>query len=157
MISLNSDNEPSWFADIANYLRGFVLIRLFGGVWTGKKLWIFSKLATMVPSGDIMARTTPSRKFLTLVSSGLPFIAMPMTWSHTVTHVNIKEKSHRGTKCPKILFRFVRSLTCGALTLWVRSRLYEGTDIYSWLSTMCLNGLKRKRSLLTTPELLLNS
>ncbi|GKC11098.1 reverse transcriptase domain-containing protein, partial [Tanacetum coccineum] len=26
----------------------------------------------------------------------------PMTWSHTVTHVNVMEKSHRGTKCPKI-------------------------------------------------------
>ncbi|GKE40305.1 reverse transcriptase domain-containing protein, partial [Tanacetum coccineum] len=27
MISLNSDNEPSWFADIANYLVGNVLIK----------------------------------------------------------------------------------------------------------------------------------
>ncbi|GKA57736.1 reverse transcriptase domain-containing protein, partial [Tanacetum coccineum] len=153
MISLNPYNEPSWFADIANYLVGFVLIRLFGGVWTGKKLWIFSKLATMVPPGDIMARTTLPRKFSTLVSSGLTFIAMPMTWSHTVTHVNVREKSHRGTKFPKILFRFVRSLTSGASTLWARSRLHEGSDIYSWLSTMCLNGLKRKRSPLTMPEL----
>ncbi|GJU72418.1 reverse transcriptase domain-containing protein [Tanacetum coccineum] len=57
MISLNPDNEPSWFADIANYLVGNVLIKgiLFGGVWTGKKLWIFSRLAIMVPPGDIMA------------------------------------------------------------------------------------------------------
>ncbi|GJW90690.1 reverse transcriptase domain-containing protein, partial [Tanacetum coccineum] len=66
MISLNPDNEPPWFADIANYLVGFVLIKLFSGVWTGRKPWIFSKLAIMVPPGDIMARTTPPRKFLTL-------------------------------------------------------------------------------------------
>ncbi|GJY97443.1 reverse transcriptase domain-containing protein [Tanacetum coccineum] len=61
MISLNPDDEPSWFADIANYLVGNVLVKgiSFGGVWTGKKLWIFFKLATMVPPGDIMARTTP--------------------------------------------------------------------------------------------------
>ncbi|GJW31711.1 reverse transcriptase domain-containing protein [Tanacetum coccineum] len=72
----------------------------------------------------------------------------------TVTLVNVREKSHKGTKCPKILFRFVRSLTCGASTLWACSRIHEGTDIYSWLSTMCLNGLKQNRSPLTTPELL---
>ncbi|GJS50247.1 reverse transcriptase domain-containing protein, partial [Tanacetum coccineum] len=149
MISLNLDNEPPWFADIANYLVGNVLVR---GIRAG--LWIFFRLATMVPPGDIKARTTPPRKFLTMVFSGPPYIAMPMTLSHTVTHVNVKEKSHRGTKCPKILFRFVRSLTSEASTLWAHSRLHEGTDIYSWLSTICLNGLKRKRSPLMTPELL---
>ncbi|GJT59412.1 reverse transcriptase domain-containing protein [Tanacetum coccineum] len=103
MISLNPDNEPLWFADIANYLVGNVLIKgiLFGGVWMGRKLWIFSKLATMVLPGDIMARTTPPRKFLTLDFSGPPYIAMPKTLSHTVTHVSVREKSHKGTKCPQ--------------------------------------------------------
>nr|GEY77211.1 reverse transcriptase domain-containing protein [Tanacetum cinerariifolium] len=177
IISLNLDNEPSWFADIA--LKGchpsskryslrmfdiiygmtpisfrFVLIILFDGVWTNKKLWIFSRLATMVPPRDIMARTTLSRKFLTLVFSSPPYTAMPMTLSHTATHVNIREKYYKGTKCPNILFRFVRSLTSRASTLWARSRLYEGTDIYSWLSTIYLNGLKRRRSLLMMLELL---
>ncbi|GJU91850.1 hypothetical protein Tco_1304273 [Tanacetum coccineum] len=150
MISLNPDNEPPWFTDIANYLVGNIIQRCVDG----QELWIFSKLATMVPPGDIMARTTPLRKFLTPVFSGPPYIAMPMIWSHIVTHVNVREKSHRGTKCPKILFRFVRSLTYRASTLWARSRLREGTDIYSWLSTMFLNGLKRKRSPLMMPELL---
>nr|GEW24417.1 reverse transcriptase domain-containing protein [Tanacetum cinerariifolium] len=86
MISLNLDNKPLWFADIANYLVGnvlvkrchpnrkrnslrifdiiygmtpisfgFVLIRLFDCVWTGRKLWTFSKLAIMDPPGDTMA------------------------------------------------------------------------------------------------------
>ncbi|GKC47299.1 hypothetical protein Tco_1065021, partial [Tanacetum coccineum] len=82
MITLNLDDEPPWFANIANYLVGNVLVRgiLLGGVWTGRKLWIFLKLATMVLLGDIMARTTPLRMFSTLVSSGLPYIVMPMTW-----------------------------------------------------------------------------
>ncbi|GJW03227.1 reverse transcriptase domain-containing protein [Tanacetum coccineum] len=131
---------------------GFVLIRLIGGVWTGWKLWIFSKLAIMDPPGDTMAGTTPLKKFLTLVFSGLPFIAMPRTLSRIVTHVSVREKSHSGTKCPKILFKFVRFLTSEASILWARSRLQEGTDIFSWLSTMCLNGWKRKRSPLTTPR-----
>ncbi|GJV91219.1 reverse transcriptase domain-containing protein [Tanacetum coccineum] len=82
-ISLNPDDEPS----MTPISFGFVLIRSFGGVWTGKKLWIFFKLATMVPPGDIMARTTPPRKFSTPVSSGPPYTAMPMTWSHTICEI----------------------------------------------------------------------
>ncbi|GJZ31474.1 reverse transcriptase domain-containing protein, partial [Tanacetum coccineum] len=69
MISLNPDNKPPWFADIANYLVGNMLVKgiLFDGVWTGRKLWIFSKLAIMDPLGDTMAQTTPLKKFLTLI------------------------------------------------------------------------------------------
>ncbi|GKD54766.1 reverse transcriptase domain-containing protein [Tanacetum coccineum] len=75
------------------------------------------------PTGGHHGPTTPPRKFSTLVSSGPLYIVMPMTWSNTVTHVNVKEKSHKGTKCPKILSRFVRSLTYGASNLWARSHL----------------------------------
>ncbi|GKD60084.1 reverse transcriptase domain-containing protein [Tanacetum coccineum] len=153
MISLNPDNEPSWFADIANFLVGNVLVKgiLFDGMWTGRKPWIFSRLAIMVLPGDTMARTTLIKKFLTPVFSGPPFIAMPKTLSRTVTHVSVMERSHSGTKC------LVRFLTSGASILWAHSCLQEGTDIYSWLSTMSLNWLKRKRSPLTTPELWLSS
>ncbi|GKD94254.1 reverse transcriptase domain-containing protein [Tanacetum coccineum] len=139
MISLNPDNKPSWFADIANYLMG-------------KKLWTFSKLAIMDPPGDTMARTTPRNKFLTQDFSGPPSIAMPKTLSCIVTRVSIRERSHNGTKCPKILFRFVRFSTSGASISWGRSRLQEGTNIFSWRLTMFRNGLKRKRSPPTTPE-----
>ncbi|GKB70565.1 hypothetical protein Tco_0931977 [Tanacetum coccineum] len=55
-------------------------------------------------------------------------------------------------KYPRILSKMLRSLTYGASTLWARSRLHEGTDIYSWMSTMCLNGLKRRRSPQMTPN-----
>ncbi|GJW87153.1 reverse transcriptase domain-containing protein [Tanacetum coccineum] len=37
-------------------------------------------------------------------------------------------KSHKRMKCPRILSKFVRSLTCGASTLWGRSRLHEGSQ-----------------------------
>ncbi|GJS24373.1 reverse transcriptase domain-containing protein [Tanacetum coccineum] len=142
MISLNPDIIPPWFADIANYLVGN----------TGRKLWTFSKLAIVDPPGDTMARTTPRKKPLTSDFSGPPFIEMPRTLSHIVTRVSVRERSHNGTKCPKILFRFVRFLTSRASISWGRSRLQEGTDIFSWLSTMFRNGLKRKRSPPTTPE-----
>ncbi|GKD55286.1 hypothetical protein Tco_1288673, partial [Tanacetum coccineum] len=75
-----------------------------------------------------------------------PFTVMPMTWSHAVTLVNVWEKSHNVIKCLKMLFKFVRFLTFGALTSWAHSRLYEGTSIYSWPSIICQNRLKRKRS-----------
>ncbi|GKB78083.1 reverse transcriptase domain-containing protein [Tanacetum coccineum] len=96
MISLNPENKPLWFADIANYLVGN----------TGRKLWTFSKLAIMDPPGDTMARTTSRKRFLTPEFSGPPFIEMPGTLLRIVTRVSVRERSHNGTKCPKILFRF---------------------------------------------------
>nr|GEU43849.1 reverse transcriptase domain-containing protein [Tanacetum cinerariifolium] len=96
MISLNPDNEPLWFADIANYLVGNVLIKgmssqqkkkFFKDVrhyfWDDPYLfWICAdqiirrcvdgqeamdilQACHNGPTGDIMARTTPPRKFLT--------------------------------------------------------------------------------------------
>ncbi|GKB36626.1 reverse transcriptase domain-containing protein [Tanacetum coccineum] len=51
-----------------------------------------------------------------------------------------------GMRCLKTPSKFVKSLTFGALTLWARSRLHEGTNIYSWRSTTCQNGLKQNHS-----------
>ncbi|GKF37840.1 reverse transcriptase domain-containing protein [Tanacetum coccineum] len=45
-------------------------------------------------------------------------------------------------RCLKIPSKFVKSLTFGVLTSWGRSRLQEGTNIYSWPSITCQNGLK---------------
>ncbi|GKE45218.1 hypothetical protein Tco_1472502 [Tanacetum coccineum] len=42
------------------------------------------------------------------------------------------------------------------LISWGRSRLHEGTNTYSLQSTIRKNGLKRKRSPQTTPELFAN-
>ncbi|GJV29485.1 reverse transcriptase domain-containing protein [Tanacetum coccineum] len=66
-------------------------------------------------------------------------------------------KSHNEMKCLKTQFKFVRFLTFGASTSWARSRLHEGTSIYSWPSIICRNGWKRRRSPPMTPELFANS
>ncbi|GKD87405.1 reverse transcriptase domain-containing protein [Tanacetum coccineum] len=55
-------------------------------------------------------------------------------------------------KCHTMPSKFVRSLTFGASILWDRSRLHEGTSIYSWPSIICQNGLKQKHSPPMTPE-----
>ncbi|GJV92203.1 reverse transcriptase domain-containing protein [Tanacetum coccineum] len=73
-----------------------------------------------------------------------------VTWCKIV---NVKEKSRNVMRCLKMQFKFARSLTYGASTLWARSRLHEGTSTFSWPLTTCQNGLKRKRSPLMMPEL----
>nr|GFA14503.1 reverse transcriptase domain-containing protein [Tanacetum cinerariifolium] len=60
---------------------------------------------------------------------------------------------YNGMKCLKIPSKFVRFSTYGASISWVCSHLHEGISIYSWPSITYRNGLKRKRSPLTMPEL----
>ncbi|GJY02412.1 reverse transcriptase domain-containing protein [Tanacetum coccineum] len=61
--------------------------------------------------------------------------------------------SQKKMECPKMKFKYARSLTCGASISWARYRLLKGTSTYSWPLTTCLNGLKRKRSPLMMTEL----
>nr|GEV02146.1 retrovirus-related Pol polyprotein [Tanacetum cinerariifolium] len=117
----------------------------------------FSKLATMDPRGDIMVLTSPPRRSLMPVSFGPPSTRMPTSLSKTVTRANNKEKFHNVMRCLRTPSKFVKFLTFGALTLWSRSRLHEGTNIFSWPSFICRNGLKRKRSPPMTPELFASS
>ncbi|GJS26695.1 reverse transcriptase domain-containing protein [Tanacetum coccineum] len=132
MISLNPDNEPLWFVDIANYLVGNIIRRCIDG----KEAMDILQACHNGPTGGHHGPNYTAKKFFTLVFSGPPFTAMPKTLSRTVTHVSVRERSHSGMKCPKILFRFVRFLTSGASILWAHSRLQEGTDIFLWLSTI---------------------
>nr|GFA97970.1 reverse transcriptase domain-containing protein [Tanacetum cinerariifolium] len=136
-----------WFADFANYHAGNFIVK-------AKKLSTFSKLATMDPREDIMVQISLPKRSLISVSFGPPSTRMPTSLSKTVTRANDKEKFHNEMRCLKIPSKFVKSLTFGALTLWARSRLHEGTNIFSWPSTICQNGLKGKRFPPMTPEIL---
>nr|GEZ76646.1 reverse transcriptase domain-containing protein [Tanacetum cinerariifolium] len=66
-----------------------------------------------------------TKKVLTLVSTGLQSIVMPMNWSNLVTLFNVREKFHNGMKCLKIQSKFARFLTFGASISWGRSLLHE--------------------------------
>nr|GEZ12466.1 hypothetical protein [Tanacetum cinerariifolium] len=120
-------------------------IKSSGGVFTARKPLTFSRLATMDTPGDIMALTTPPKRCLTPVSIGSQSTVMPMTWSNLVTLVNVRERFRNEMKCLKIPSKFAKFLTFGASISWGRSRLHEGTSIYSWPLITCRNGSKRKR------------
>ncbi|GKD38146.1 reverse transcriptase domain-containing protein [Tanacetum coccineum] len=72
------------------------------------------------------------------------FTKMPMTWSYSVTLVNVKVKSRKKIKCPKMQFKYVRSLTYGASISWDHSRLLEGIIPFSWPLTTCLIWVEAK-------------
>ncbi|GKA06803.1 reverse transcriptase domain-containing protein [Tanacetum coccineum] len=84
------------------------------------------------PTGGHHGANYTAKKSLILVSIGRRFIEMPMTWSHGVTLVNVNAKSSNVMRCLKMQFKFARSLTYGALTLWACSPLLEGTSKFSW-------------------------
>nr|GEV83157.1 reverse transcriptase domain-containing protein [Tanacetum cinerariifolium] len=100
-----------------------------GGVYTARKPLTFSRLATIDPPGDIMARTTPPRRCLTPDSIGPRFTVMPKTWSNLVTFVNVKERFCNVMKCHKIPSKFARFSTFGhrfhrAVLVFTREQIY---------------------------------
>ncbi|GJW75481.1 hypothetical protein Tco_0134851 [Tanacetum coccineum] len=86
-----------------------------------------------------MVQTSQPKRSLTPVSSGPPSIKMPTSLSRTVTRANVKEKLHNVMRCLKTPSKFVKSLTCGASTLWARSRLHEGTKNMEFTSPSLLH------------------
>nr|GEZ03659.1 reverse transcriptase domain-containing protein [Tanacetum cinerariifolium] len=118
----------------ARLLRWVLLLQEFKfkiksseGVYTSRKPFTFTRLATMDPPRDIMAQTTLLKRF------------------------------HNEMKCHKIPSKFVRFSTFGASTSCGHFHLQEGTNIYSWLLPTFQNGSKRKRSPPMTPKLFANS
>nr|GFC49187.1 reverse transcriptase domain-containing protein [Tanacetum cinerariifolium] len=109
-------------------------------VCTERKLLTFSKLATMDLRGDIMVQILLLRRSLMPVSSGPPFTKIPMNLLKIMTRANGKGKFRNGMRCLRIPSKLVKSLTYGALILWARSRLHEGTNIFLWRSTIYQNG-----------------
>ncbi|GJU16664.1 hypothetical protein Tco_1144630 [Tanacetum coccineum] len=136
--------------------RRFNTKRRIQKIHEAKKLLTSSQLAIVDLPRDITVPTTPPKRFLTQNFIGLQFTEMPMTWSPDVTLVSVKENFCNVMKCLKIPSKFAKFLTCGASISWGRSCLHEGTNTYSWRLTICQNGLKRKRSPPTTPELFAN-
>nr|GEX12674.1 reverse transcriptase domain-containing protein [Tanacetum cinerariifolium] len=85
---------------------------------------IFLRLATMDPPGDIMAQTTQPR--------------------------SIKGRFRKEMRCRKISSKFAKFLAFGALTLWGRSRLLEGTNTYSFGTPEPSSVIEKRTSAMTS-------
>ncbi|GJX51126.1 reverse transcriptase domain-containing protein [Tanacetum coccineum] len=138
------DNSTTMVADFCKipcgelHLQGNVRV-----VFRGKKLLTFSKLATMDPQGDTTVPITPLKRSSIQDFIGPQSTKMPTTLSPDVTFVNIKAKFRNVMRCHKTPSKFAKSLTFGTLILWGRSRLQEGTNIYSWQSITYQMGLTK--------------
>ncbi|GJU87970.1 reverse transcriptase domain-containing protein [Tanacetum coccineum] len=137
-IALQDQSTP-WFADFANYHAGKFVIK---GMTSQQKNKFFKDVKHYFWDDPFLFKICVSDQD----SIGPPSTRMPMTLSPVVTFVNVKEKLRNVMRCHKTPSKFAKSLTSGALILWGRSRLQEGTSTYSWLLTTCQNGLKQKRS-----------
>nr|GEX76791.1 reverse transcriptase domain-containing protein [Tanacetum cinerariifolium] len=99
MIAFNDENKPLWQCV------------------DGKEAMDILEACHHGPTGGHQGPNYTAKKFLIRVSFSPLYIVMPMTWSNIMTRVNVKEKSYKGTNCPRILSRFVRSLTYEASAL----------------------------------------
>ncbi|GKD36743.1 hypothetical protein Tco_1256950 [Tanacetum coccineum] len=167
MVTFHGDYNTLWFADIANYHAGnFIVKGMLFRICADQVIrrCVYGQEAVDIliachngPTGGHHGTNYTAKKSLILVSIGRLFTEMPMIWSYGVMLVNVKAKSRNVMRCLKMQFKFTRSLTYGASTLWARSRLHEGTHTFLWPLTTCQNGLKRKRSPLMMPKLFIGS
>nr|GFC30594.1 reverse transcriptase domain-containing protein [Tanacetum cinerariifolium] len=128
MVSFRGDSSTSWFANFSNYHAGNFVVK---GMSSQQK-----------------------NKFIKDVKHY--FWDDPFLFKICADQVIRRERFRNEMECLEIPSKFVRFLTFKELILWGRSRLHEGTSIYSWPSITCRNGSKRKRSPPTTPELFAN-
>nr|GEV40727.1 reverse transcriptase domain-containing protein [Tanacetum cinerariifolium] len=94
------------------------------------------------PTGRHHGANLTAKRSLMPVSSGPPFTRMPTSLSKIMTRANDKGKFHNRMRCLRIPSKLVKSLTFGALILWARSCLHEGTNIFSQVE-VSNRGLKR--------------
>ncbi|GJY86896.1 reverse transcriptase domain-containing protein [Tanacetum coccineum] len=162
---MTSQQKNKFFKDVKHYFwDGMILSCLRYVLISDKRLLCFQgkkhmnilQASTVDLLGDTMVPITQQERSSIQDSIGPPSTRMPMTLSPVVTFVNVKEKLRNVMRCHKTPSKFAKSLTSGALILWGRSRLQEGTSTYSWLLTTCQNGLKQKRSPPMMPELFAN-
>nr|GEX74701.1 reverse transcriptase domain-containing protein [Tanacetum cinerariifolium] len=126
-ISKNGIEVDMAKVDVIGMLPHPTTVRSSDGVFTARKPLTFSRLATMDPPRDTMARITPPKRCLTLDFIGSQSIVMPTTWSNLVTLVNVRERFGNKMKCLKIPSKFAKFLTFEESISWGRPRLYEGT------------------------------
>ncbi|GJS39800.1 reverse transcriptase domain-containing protein [Tanacetum coccineum] len=151
MVTFRGDDNAPWFADFANYHAGNFVIK---GMSSQQKRKFFKDVKHYFWDDPFLFKICADQVIRRCVHGKEAFDILE------ACHNGPTGGHHGANLCPKrclkIPSKFVKSLTFGALTSWGRSRLQEGTNIYSWPSITCRNGLKQKRSPPMTPELFTN-
>ncbi|GJX91915.1 reverse transcriptase domain-containing protein [Tanacetum coccineum] len=132
IISFHGDSSTPWFTDITNFHAGNFVVKGMSSQQKKKffkdvKHYFWDDPYLFRIGADQVQNYTAKKVF----DSGFYWPTIyrdAMTWSHGVTLVNVKAKSCKKLKCPKMQFKYARSLTCGASISWARSRLLEGTS-----------------------------
>ncbi|GJS72990.1 reverse transcriptase domain-containing protein [Tanacetum coccineum] len=157
MVIFHGDTSTPWFADIANYHAGNFIMK---GMSSQQKKKFFKDVKHYfwddpylfrIGADQVIRRCVYGQEAVDILTT---CHNRPTGGHHGANYTAKKAKSCKKIKCPKIQFKYARSLTYGPLISWARSHLHEGTRIYSWPSITCRNGLKRKRSPPMTPELI---
>ncbi|GJY56593.1 reverse transcriptase domain-containing protein [Tanacetum coccineum] len=157
-VALRNDSTP-WFADFANYHAGNFIVK---GMSSQQKNKFFKDVKHYFWDDPFLFKICADQVIRRCVSGQEAFDILKAchsgpTGGHYGANYTAKKAKFRNVmRCHKTLSKFAKSLTFGALILWGRSRLQEGTNIYSWQSITYQNGLKQKRSPPMMPELFAN-
>nr|GEY19386.1 reverse transcriptase domain-containing protein [Tanacetum cinerariifolium] len=176
MVSFHGDSSTSWFADFANYHAGYFVVK---GMSSQQKNKFFKDVKHYfwddpflfkICTDQVIRRCVIGQEAVDILKAchnGPRLSRLENPHQSVLNKKEINEmfpfetlnmeKSRNVMKCLKMPSKFARFSTYGTSISWGRSRLHEGTSIYSWPSITYQNGLKRKRSPPMTPELFANS
>ncbi|GKF50480.1 hypothetical protein Tco_0146947, partial [Tanacetum coccineum] len=158
-LGMSSQQKKKFFKDVKHYFWDDPYLFRIGANQVIRRCVFGQEVVDILtachngPTGGHHGANYTAKKSLIPVFIDRLFTEMPMTWSHGVMLVNVKEKSRKKMKCPKIQFKYARSLMFWALISWGHSHLLDGICTFSWPLTTCLNRWKQKRSPLMMPEL----
>ncbi|GJS14034.1 reverse transcriptase domain-containing protein [Tanacetum coccineum] len=150
-VALRVDSTP-WFADFANYHAGNFIVK---GMSSQQKNKFFKDVKHYFWDDPFLFKICADQVIRRCVSGQEAFDILKAchsgpTGGHYGANYTAKKVFDSGFYWPTI-YKDAHDFIS-----WGRSHLLEATNTYSWRSTICQNGLKRKRSPPTTPELSAN-
>ncbi|GJY59020.1 reverse transcriptase domain-containing protein [Tanacetum coccineum] len=151
MISFNGDSSTLWFADITNYHAENFIVK---GMSSQQKKKFFKDVKHYFWDDPYLFRICADQVIRRCVFGQEAVDILTACHNGPTGGHHDANYTAKKMKCPKMQFKYARSLTYGASISWGHSRLLEGISTLSWPLTTCLNGLKQKRSPLTMPELI---
>nr|GEV60319.1 DNA-directed DNA polymerase [Tanacetum cinerariifolium] len=147
MVTFHGDSSAPWFADFANYYAGNFIV---------KALNILEACHNEPTGGHHGANLTTKKVFDAC-------FFWPTIYKDVHEFVNNCDSCQRQGKIsqrdemPQNSIQICEIFDVWGIDFMGRSCLHEGTNIFSWLSIICRNGLKQKRSPPMTPELFASS